>query len=133
MLLQAQETLFAYLQHPDMIKEVSKHAKCESAIFTGMIFEPTPYSPGTPHGMPPEFEAYHNNPQFTISYVPPVVMFKSKIFKPSRLCAIYEVQGACLDESSHPTSACASVYLEQGWRHPLITLCSVSRPGAGGV
>lgn len=32
--------------------------------------------------------------QYVICNVPPVIMFKSKIFKPSRLCAVYSIEGA---------------------------------------
>jgi hypothetical protein len=87
-------TLQAYLRHPDMIKEVSKQAVAQSAKFQdGMLFQPVPYSAGTPFGMPATFEEYHLNPDFAIVNVPPVVMFKSKIFKPSRLCAVFRVEG----------------------------------------
>lgn len=31
--------------------------------------------------------------QYGIANIPPVVMFNAKIFKPSRLCAVYKVEG----------------------------------------
>ena len=31
--------------------------------------------------------------QFGIANIPPVVMFNAKIFKPSRLCAVYRIEG----------------------------------------
>lgn len=31
--------------------------------------------------------------QYGIANIPPVVMFNAKIFKPSRLCAVYRVEG----------------------------------------
>ena len=34
-----------------------------------------------------------NIPQYGIANIPPVVMFNAKIFKPSRLCAVYKVEG----------------------------------------
>ena len=40
--------------------------------------------------MPQEYEQYHESPDFFIINVPPNFMFQSKIFKPSRLCAIYK-------------------------------------------
>lgn len=33
------------------------------------------------------------NVQYGIANIPPVVMFNAKIFKPSRLCAVYKVEG----------------------------------------
>ncbi len=29
----------------------------------GKLFQPVPYSPGTPHGMPAEFEEFYQNPE----------------------------------------------------------------------
>mmetsp|Transcript_13968 Transcript_13968/g.20692 ORF Transcript_13968/g.20692 Transcript_13968/m.20692 type:complete len:200 (-) Transcript_13968:66-665(-) len=87
-------TLTAYLTHPDMIKEVCKQYNVENAEFMeGEIFQPVPYSSNTPHGMPPNFEKYYLDEEYAIVNVPPVVMFKAKIFKPSRLCAVYHVEG----------------------------------------
>ena len=39
--------------------------------------------------MPKEFEIYHRSTDHLIINVPPNFMFQAKIFKPSRLCAIY--------------------------------------------
>lgn len=36
-------------------------------------------------------------PQYGIANIPPVVMFNAKIFKPSRLCAVYKVEGLSED------------------------------------
>ncbi len=41
-------------------------------------------------GMPTEYEQYLEDPNYTIINIPPNFMFKAKIFKPSRLCAIYK-------------------------------------------
>ena len=57
--------------------------------FTNLLFQPVPYSQNTPKGMPAEFEQYHNSDEYIIINVPPNFMFQAKIFKPSRLCAIY--------------------------------------------
>lgn len=48
--------------------------------------------------MPAQFEAFYENPQFAICHVPPPAMFKARIFKPPRLCAVFEIAGplACL-------------------------------------
>jgi hypothetical protein len=40
--------------------------------------------------MPAEYEQYLDDPTYAIINVPPNFMFKAKIFKPSRLCAIYK-------------------------------------------
>ena len=58
--------------------------------FTGMLFQPVPWSPGTTKGMPAEYEQYHAEPEYTIINVPPNFMFTCKIMNPSRLCAIYK-------------------------------------------
>jgi hypothetical protein len=41
-------------------------------------------------GMPAEYERYLEDPAYAIINVPPNFMFKAKIFKPSRLCAIFK-------------------------------------------
>lgn len=59
--------------------------------FTGMLFQPVPWSPGTTKGMPAEYEQYHAAPErYTIINVPPNFMFTCKVMNPSRLCAIYK-------------------------------------------
>jgi hypothetical protein len=59
--------------------------------FSGLLFQPVPWSPTTKHGMPQEFEIYlHDKDNFVIVNVPPNFMFQAKIFKPSRLCAIFK-------------------------------------------
>jgi hypothetical protein len=40
--------------------------------------------------MPAEYEQYLEDPAYAIINVPPNFMFKAKIFKPSRLCAIFK-------------------------------------------
>lgn len=61
--------------------------------FTGNLFQPVPWSPTTKHGMPQEFESFlHDKENFVIINVPPNFMFKAQIFKPSRLCAIYQIE-----------------------------------------
>lgn len=58
--------------------------------FTGMVFQPVPWSPTTRHGMPAQYEQYHADKDYVFINVPPQIMFKAKCFKPSRLCAIYK-------------------------------------------
>lgn len=57
--------------------------------FSGELFQPVPWSITTRHGMPQEFEKYSGNADYAIVNVPPNFMFQAKIFKPSRLCAIF--------------------------------------------
>jgi hypothetical protein len=86
----AQETLFGLLTGEKFIGQVADQAQCRSLVFTEILFQPVPYSPGTPKGMPAELEQYYQSPDYLIINVPPNFMFAAKIFQPSRLCAIYE-------------------------------------------
>jgi hypothetical protein len=87
---QVQTILFGLLTGEKFLEQVSEQASCETVIFTEILFQPVPYSPGTPKGMPAEFEQYHQSPEYLIINVPPNFMFAAKIFQPSRLCAIYQ-------------------------------------------
>ncbi|BBN09647.1 hypothetical protein MPTK1_4g21480 [Marchantia polymorpha subsp. ruderalis] len=63
-------------------------------VFSGELFQPVPWSPTTKHGMPQEYEKYlEDKEQYAIINVPPNFMFQAKIFKPSRLCAVYQRLG----------------------------------------
>lgn len=86
--LEAKAALFSLLQSEAFIKQLSAQIDCKSIEFTHLLFQPVPYSTATPKGMPAEFEQYHND-EYIIINVPPNFMFQAKIFKPSRLCAIY--------------------------------------------
>lgn len=86
--LEAKAALFSLLQSEAFIKQLSAQTDCKSIQFTQLLFQPVPYSTATPKGMPAEFEQYHND-EYIIINVPPNFMFQAKIFKPSRLCAIY--------------------------------------------
>ncbi len=90
---ESKETLFNSLKNPEFLKQISLQLSYkEIAVeFTELIFQPVPYSTQTPKGMPAEFEEYHNSDEHIIINIPPNFMFKAKIFKPSRLCAIYRV------------------------------------------
>lgn len=85
---QAKETLFKLLTGEAFVNQICQQLKCELE-FTELLFQPVPYSTATPKGMPAEFEKYHESKEYAIINVPPNFMFNAKIFKPSRLCAIY--------------------------------------------
>ncbi|MDK3159130.1 hypothetical protein QPK87_21500 [Kamptonema cortianum] len=86
---EAQDRLFALLTSEAFLTQIQEHLKCDRLEFTEILFRPVPYSAATPKGMPAELEAYHNSQEYAIINVPPNFMFQAKIFKPSRLCAIY--------------------------------------------
>lgn len=86
---EAKKELFSLLNNETFKEQISKEAKVEKLEFTELLFQPIPYSINTPKGMPKEFEIYQESPEHFIINVPPNFMFKAKIFKPSRLCAIY--------------------------------------------
>ena len=62
-----------------------------SRMYSGLLFEPQPYSISTRHGMPQEMEHYHFDPSYAIVTVPATIMFKAKCLSPSRLCAVFKV------------------------------------------
>ena len=86
---QAKEILFSLLTNPTFTEQISNKLDERAIEFTDLLFQPVPYSQQTPNGMPREFEQYHNHDDYVIINVPPNFMFQAKIFKPSRLCAIY--------------------------------------------
>ncbi len=86
---EAKATLFELLSSGSFLQQVASQLQCDRVEFTQLIFQPVPYSQATPKGMPAEFETYYASPDHAIINVPPNFMFKAKIFKPSRLCAIY--------------------------------------------
>lgn len=86
---QAKETLFKLLTGVAFLNQLCQHLKCEKLELTELLFQPVPYSTETPKGMPAEFEKYYDSDEYAIINVPPNFMFQAKIFKPSRLCAIY--------------------------------------------
>ena len=87
---QVQAILFGLLIGEKFLQQVAEQAGCQQVIFTEILFQPVPYSPGTPKGMPAETEQYYQSPEHLIINVPPNFMFAAKIFQPSRLCAIYQ-------------------------------------------
>ncbi|MFP4319214.1 MAG: hypothetical protein ACLFQ7_09640 [Phormidium sp.] len=86
---EAQKALFQWLTHESFLEQIRQPLNCAELEFTECLFQPVPYSTATPKGMPPEFEQYHDSSEYYIINVPPNFMAKAKIFKPSRLCAIY--------------------------------------------
>lgn len=87
----AKVVLFGLLTGESFLQQVAEQLQCSRIEFTELLFQPVPYSTATPKGMPAEFEQYHESRDYTIINVPPNFMFKAKIFKPSRLCAVYRV------------------------------------------
>jgi hypothetical protein len=85
----AKETLFNLLKNESFLSQISQQLSGARIEFTELLFQPVPYSLATPKGMPTEYERYSSSPDYIIINVPPNFMFQSKIFKPSRLCAIY--------------------------------------------
>lgn len=90
---ETKETLFTLLKGEAFLKQITEQLKWEQIEFTELLFQPVPYSTATPKGMPAEFEKYHESDEYAIINVPPNFMFKAKIFKPNRLCAIYRKLG----------------------------------------
>lgn len=86
---EAKCALFTLLTDNLFLQQISEQIAGQPIEFTELLFQPVPYSMATPKGMPAEFEPYHNSVDYLIVNVPPNFMFKAKIFKPSRLCAIY--------------------------------------------
>jgi hypothetical protein len=92
----AKTVLFELLKNESFLTQVASEVanKLNSDAqhrveFTELLFQPVPYTTATPKGMPAEFQKYHESDDYFIINVPPNFMFKAKIFKPSRLCAIY--------------------------------------------
>ncbi|MGL5938952.1 MAG: hypothetical protein ACRC2S_00975 [Waterburya sp.] len=86
---EAKDILFSLLKNQTFTDQISEKLHEKAISFTELLFQPVPYSQHTPKGMPREFEKYHNCDDYIIINVPPNFMFQAKIFKPSRLCAIY--------------------------------------------
>ena len=87
----AKAALFGSLTGESFLKQIAVQLQCSHIEFAELLFQPVPYSSDTPKGMPAEFQKYHGKSDFAIVNVPPNFMFQAKIFKPSRLCAIYRV------------------------------------------
>ncbi|WP_218081790.1 hypothetical protein [Anthocerotibacter panamensis] len=90
----AKQSLFQLLHAESFRQQVSQNLDCAEVVFLELLFQPVPYSPTTPHGMAPEFEPYHRSSDHAIINVPANFLFKAKISKPNRLCAIYRKRPA---------------------------------------
>ncbi|KAG0583053.1 hypothetical protein KC19_3G105400 [Ceratodon purpureus] len=91
---ESDQLLRSMLVSESFLKQVAKDCSLGEDVkpeFSGEVFQPVPWSQTTKHGMLPEFEKYyHDKENYVIVNVPPQIMFKAKIFKPSRLCAIFK-------------------------------------------
>ena len=87
----AKTALSGLLTSESFLQQLAVQLQCSRIEFADLFFQPVPYSSETPKGMPAEFEKYHESNDFAIVNVPPNFMFQAKIFKPSRLCAVYRV------------------------------------------
>jgi len=87
---EARDNLFSSLTSESFLTQVAEQIQGQKVEFTELLFQPVPYTTGTPKGMPAEFEQYHESDDYLIINVPPNFMFKAKISNPSRLCAIYQ-------------------------------------------
>jgi hypothetical protein len=85
----AKAALFSLLASTAFLSQIAEQLQCANVEFMELVFQPVPYTTSASKGMPPEFEQYHDSPHHAIINVPPNFMFKAKVFKPSRLCAIY--------------------------------------------
>ena len=89
------EALFSRLSDPNFCAQVSlETTRATKAVeFTGKVFTPVPWSPGTPKGMPAEYEEFANDAEnYVVINVPPTLTFKAKVFG-KRVCAVYRIVG----------------------------------------
>lgn len=86
---EAQTALTQLLTSPAFLQQVSQQLQGKPVEFTGLLFQPVPYTPTATKGMPVEYEQYLDSPDHAVINVPPNFMVQAKIFQPSRLCAIY--------------------------------------------
>lgn len=86
---EARAALFRLLTSDAFVQQITQQLQCKQMEFTEILFQPVPYTPAAPKGMPVKYEPYLESPDYAIINVPPNFMFQAKIFQPSRLCAIY--------------------------------------------
>lgn len=85
------ESLKTLLTQEGGFKDEIGQATGRSVEFTGLLFEPQPWSLQQTKGMPVEYEKYHNDKEsYVIVHIPPPIMVKAFAFNPSKLCAIYK-------------------------------------------
>lgn len=66
--------------------------------YTGILFQPVPWSPTTKKGMPQEFEKYHADPDYVMINIPPNFMFKVNFAAAS---VLHSKIVACMQISAH--------------------------------
>lgn len=87
----AKKTLYELLKGESFCRALCRNQGYEDVEFTHILFQPAPYTVNETKGMPREYEHYYESAEYIIVNVPPQFMFEAKIFKPSRLCAIYRI------------------------------------------
>lgn len=68
-------SLLKKILHLQVAKE-TEQAEGQRVEYTGVLFQPVPWSPTTKKGMPQEFEKYHADPDYVMINIPPNFMFK---------------------------------------------------------
>ena len=87
----AKNTLHGLLEGEAFCQTICRQKGCDRVKFANILFQPAPYTFNETKGMPREYEQYYESPHYIIVNVPPHFMFEAKIFKPNRLCAIYQI------------------------------------------
>ncbi|GMI55187.1 hypothetical protein ScalyP_jg11664 [Parmales sp. scaly parma] len=125
----AEFDLYNHLTSEIMVNTVCQQAESKEASYiNGTLFQPVPYSPSTPHGMPSNIQAeFYLQDGFVVVNVPPTIMFKAKIFKPSRLCCVYQVTGVSPEEQERVRAQRLRVF------KPESASSSASSDDSGGV
>ncbi len=72
---------------PQVVQETGQ-AEGTEVVFTGMLFQPVPWSMQTKKGMPAEYEKYAADPDYVIINTPPNFMFKVNRFMPPFACSL---------------------------------------------
>ncbi len=58
------------------VAKETEQAEGTRVEYSGVLFQPVPWSPTTKKGMPQEFEKYHADPDYVMINIPPNFMFK---------------------------------------------------------
>ncbi|MEM9212813.1 MAG: hypothetical protein AAGD25_00420 [Cyanobacteria bacterium P01_F01_bin.150] len=88
---ESKDILYGLLMEASFCQYICQQKGCDRVEFTTLLFQPAPYTVNETKGMPCEYEQYYESPDYVIINVPPHFMFEAKIFKPNRLCAIYQI------------------------------------------
>jgi len=103
---ECEETLKGLMLQENFLTEVQAQKSWDCEVeFTGILFQPIPWTPAEHKGMPKDCEKYLASDNHVIVNVPPTFMFKALIFKPPRLAAIFRKMGAAdpVDEPEKST------------------------------